>query len=305
MPMSSRIPAAVAQVRQPGVATTHASGDARFEWRTVLRHRLPLRLMHWINLLCMLVLVGSGLQIFNAHPALYWGPVSTFDAPVFATDVARGADGKARGITSVAGHRFDTTGVLGVSPRADGMRVKRGFPEWATIPGPRSLALGRRWHFFFAWLWVINGACYLAWSLASRHLARDLAMQGRDWRAIPASIVEHLRFRHPVGDEAARYNPLQKLAYLAVIFVLAPLAVLTGLSMSPQMDGVLGWWLQLVGGRQSARTIHFIVMSLFVLFTLVHVLMVVYAGPINEMRSMISGRFRVRYPRTDDGGGDA
>ena len=97
---------------------------------------------------------------------------------------------------------------------------------------------------------------------------------------------------------------MQKLAYLAVIFLLAPLAVLTGLSMSPQMDGVLGWWLQVVGGRQSARTIHFIVMSLFVLFTLVHVLMVVYAGPVNEMRSMISGRFRVRYPRSAEGGRD-
>ena len=280
-----------------------AKTDLRFEWRTVLRHRLPLRVMHWVNLLCMLVLVGSGLQIFNAHPALYWGPVSTFDAPAFSTEAVRGPDGKARGVTTIGGHRFDTTGVLGVSPRADGMRVKRGFPEWATIPGPRSLALGRRWHFFFAWLWVINGACYLLWSLASRHLTRDLAMQRRDWRAIPASIVAHLRFHHPVGDEAARYNPLQKLAYLAVIFVLAPLAVLTGLSMSPQMDSVLGWWLQLVGGRQSARAIHFIVMSLFVLFTVVHVLMVVYAGPINEMRSMISGRFRVRYPQ--DGAGES
>jgi len=271
--------------------------DGHGEWRTVLRHRLPLRLMHWINLLCMLALLGSGLQIFNAHPALYWGPTSTFDDPVFATIAAPGADGKAHGITTIADARFDTTDVLGVSKRADGMRVKRGFPEWATIPGPRSLALGRRWHFFFAWLWVINGACYLLWSLASRHLARDLAMQRRDWRSIPASIVEHLRFHHPVGDEATRYNPLQKLAYLAVIFMLAPLAVLTGLSMSPQMDSLLGWWLQLVGGRQSARTIHFVVMSLFVLFTVVHVLMVVYAGPINEMRSMISGRFRVRYPQ--------
>jgi len=273
--------------------------QARSEWRTVLRHRLPLRLMHWINLLCMLVLVGSGLQIFNAHPALYWGMASNFDSPAFAADAASGPDGKARGITTIGDRRFDTTGVLGVSRNADGMRVKRGFPEWATIPGPRSLALGRRWHFFFAWLWVINGTCYLLWSLASRHLTRDLTMQRRDWREIPKSIVDHLRFRHPVGDDATRYNPLQKLAYLGVIFVLAPLAVLTGLSMSPQMDSVLGWWLQLVGGRQSARAIHFIVMSLFVLFTLVHVLMVVYAGPINELRSMISGRFRVRYPRAD------
>lgn len=273
------------------------------EWRVVLRHRLPLRVMHWINLLCMLALVGSGLQIFNAHPALYWGAASHFDRPLLAMEGARGPDGKGRGITRVGGAAFDTTGVLGVSKASDGHMVRRGFPEWATVPGPRSLALGRRWHFFFAWLWVVNGACYLLWSLASRHLTRDLAMRRRDWRAIPRSIVEHLRYHHPVGEEALRYNPLQKLAYLGVIFALAPLAVLTGLSMSPQMDGVLGWWLDVVGGRQSARTVHFVVMALFVVFVVVHVLMVVYAGPINEMRSMLSGRFRVRWPRADEEGG--
>ena len=275
----------------------------RLEWRTVLRHRAPLRAMHWINLLCMLALVGSGLQVFNAHPALYWGATSHFADPLFATEAVRGADGKARGITRIGDARFDTTGLLGVSARAaDGRNVIRGFPEWATIPGSRSLALGRRWHFFFAWLWVVNGACYLSWSLASRHLSRDLAMQRRDWRDIPRSIADHLRFRHPVGEAATRYNPLQKLAYLGVVFVLAPLAALTGLSMSPQLDSILGGWLALVGGRQSARTLHFIVMALFVLFTVVHVLMVVYAGPVNELRSMLSGRFRVRWPRAREAG---
>lgn len=270
----------------------------------VLRHRWPLRVMHWVNLLCMVVLVGSGLQIFNAHPALYWGAASRFDAPALAIDAVRGPDGRALGITTIGDRPFVTTGVLGVSKRADGLRVKRGFPEWATIPGPRSLAMGRRWHLFFAWLWVVNGACFLLWSLASRHLQRDLAMQGPDWRGIGRSIVDHVRFRHPAGDAATRYNPLQKLAYLGVIFVLAPLAVLTGLTMSPQMDTILGPWLQLIGGRQSARALHFIVMALFVLFTVVHVLMVVYAGPINEMRSMITGRFRVRRGGTAQGSAD-
>jgi thiosulfate reductase cytochrome b subunit len=234
-----------------------------YEWRTVLRHRAPLRWMHWINLACMLALLGSGLQVFNAHPALYWGQAADFARPL----------------------------------------LKLGdFPAWATIPGYQSLALGRRWHFFFAWLWVANGVCYLAWSIARRHLQDELAMHGRDWRAIPRSIVDHLRFRHPVGEAALRYNPLQKLAYLGVVFVLAPLAILTGLSMSPQMDTLLGWWLQLVGGRQSARSLHFAAMSLFVLFAAVHVLMVVYAGPLNEMRSMLSGRFRARWPAGGEAG---
>ena len=261
--------------------------------------------MHWINLACMLALVGSGLQIFNAHAALYWGEASNFDKPLFATELVRDANGKGRGITRIGDARFDTTGVLGVSARSlDGMNVRRGFPEWATIPGPKSLALGRRWHFFFGWAWVLNGLCYLGWSLASRHLRDELAMQRRDWRGIPRSIADHLRFRHPHGDAAMRYNPLQKLAYLGVIFVLTPLVILTGLSMSPQLDSLMGGFVQLVGGRQSARTLHFIAMSLFVLFTVVHVLMVVYAGPVNELRSMISGRFRVRYPRTGEGSDD-
>ena len=246
-------------------------GDGRdFEWRTVLRHRALLRWMHWINALCLLVLVGSGLQVLNAHPALYWGPVSDFAHPLVA--------------------------------------FRDGIPGWMTIPGYRSLAMGRRWNFFFAWLWVINAACYLGWSLASRHLRDELALRRVVWRGIGRSIADHLRFRHPVGEAALRYNPLQKLAYLGVVFVLAPLAILTGLSMSPQMDSVLGGWLQLIDGRQSARTLHFPAMALFVLFFVVHVLMVVYAGPVNHLRSMLSGRFRVRWPRgtgeTGEGGDD-
>lgn len=275
-----------------------------YEWRTVLRHRAPLRWMHWINLACLLALVGSGLQIFNAHPALYWGAASDFEHPLLAITAVRGADGRGRGVTVVGRVAFDTTGVLGVSADADGRMVRRGFPGWATIPGTRSLALGRRWHFFFAWLWAINGACYLGWLLASGHLRRELAMRREDWRGIGRSIADHLRFRHPVGEAALRYNPLQKLAYLGVVLGLAPLALLTGLSMSPQLDSLLGGWLALVGGRQSARTLHFVVMALLVLFTVVHVLMVVYAGPVNALRSMLSGRFRIRWPRAPEAGHD-
>jgi len=280
----------------PAAHTGLAGGSAVS--RTVLRHRWPLRLMHWINLACMLAMVGSGLQILNAHPALYWGEASHFDTPL-ASARAVTRDGELRGVTQVGGARFDTTGLIGVADNPQGRPVRAVAPSWAMIPGYRSLAAGRRWHFFFAWLWVINGACYLAWSLASRHLQRDLAMQGRDWRGIGRSIADHLRFRHPHGEEALRYNPLQKLAYLGIVFVVTPLIVLTGLSMSPQLDSVMGWFIELVGGRQSARTLHFVAMALFVLFAVVHVLMVFYAGFLNEMRSMITGRFRVREARQE------
>ena len=270
----------------------------RFVIRTIVRHRWPLRLMHWLNLACMLAMVGSGLQILNAHPALYWGDTSHFGTPLLAAQAMR-ENGQLRGVTRIGSATFDTTGVLGVSDDAQGAPTSAVVPGWAMIPSWRDLAAGRHWHFFFAWLWVINGVVYLAWSLASRHLSRDLTMQRRDWRGIGHSILDHLRFRHPEGEAAARYNPLQKLAYLIVIFVLAPLIILTGLAMSPQMDTAMGWFLALVGGRQSARTLHFTAMSLFVLFAVVHVLMVIYAGPINEMRSMITGRFRVRYPAAE------
>ena len=153
--------------------------------------------------------------------------------------------------------------------------------------------MGRRWHFFFAWVFVINGLCYLAYSIAGRHLSRDLAPTSADLRSIGASIVDHLRFKHPTGEAAKRYNVLQKLAYLIVIFILLPLIVLMGMAMSPWLDSLWPGWVDIFGGRQSARTIHFIVAWLLVAFVLVHVFEVIVSGLWNHLRSMITGRFRI------------
>ena len=261
------------------------------EW--VGRHRVPVRLAHWVNVACLFVLLLSGLQIFNAHPALYWGDISTFDKPALALQAQSGADGTLRGVTVIGAHRFDTTGVLGVTRNLAGKTVPRGFPTWATIPGAKDLAQGRRWHFFFAWVFVLNGIAYLLWSWRSRHLARDLAPTGAELRGIGASIREHLRFRHPTGEAATRYNVLQKLAYLAVILLVLPGIVLMGLAMSPTMDSVLGWLVDLVGGRQSARTWHFVLAVALVAFVVVHLVMVVVSGPVNQVRAMITGRYRI------------
>jgi thiosulfate reductase cytochrome b subunit len=200
-----------------------------------------------------------------------------------------------RGVTTVAGHRFDTTGVLGMSPGSDHTLIPRGFPMWATLPGFQDLAVGRRWHFALAWLFVINGAAYLGFGLANRHFTRDLAPT-RDQlkpRHIAMDIWDHMRLKHPRGEAAKSYNVLQKFAYLAVIFVLLPAMVLTGLTMSPGFDAFFPWLLDLFGGRQSARTIHFISANLIVLFVLVHVVEVLLAGVVNEIRSMITGRYVV------------
>jgi thiosulfate reductase cytochrome b subunit len=260
---------------------------------SIYRHRLPVRIMHWINVVCMFVMVGSGLSIFNAHPHLYWGQQSTFARPAFEIVAVRGADNQYHGATRIGGHQFGTDGVLGVSKGADGKPHPRAFPAWATLPGPQSLALGRQWHFTFAWIFAINGALYLLWTFASRHFSRDLAPTGPDWRGFFRSVIDHVKFKHPQGEEATRYNILQKLAYLVVILILGPGIVLMGLAMSPHMDSVLGWLVNLVGGRQSARTIHFIIAMGFIAFFLIHVFEVLISGVWNQVRSMITGRYVV------------
>lgn len=262
---------------------------------SVLRHRWPVRLMHWINLVCLTVLLGSGLQIFNASPSLSWGQWSDPARQWLAFDAYQAADGSVHGVTQIGRHRFDTTGVLGLS-YVDGQPVARAFPRWATLPGPQWLAMGRRWHFFFGWLFVINGLCYLFYGLASGHLRRDLLPTRQDWHGLGRSLRQHLRFARIHGEEALRYNVLQKLSYLLVVFGFGIAIVLLGLLMSPRMDAVLAPLLELVGGRQSARTLHFLVAFGFLAFVLVHVLMVLVSGPTNLLRSMLSGRYQVDAP---------
>ena len=261
--------------------------------RLVYRHRWPVRVMHWINVICLCVLLGSGLQIFNAHPALYWGERSDPGKAILALEGGVDAHGSPQGVTRIGRHTFETTGVLGAS-KVDGEWTSRGFPAWATVPGPGWLAMGRRWHFFFAWLFVVNGIAYVGWSIATRHLSRDLVPTRGDWRGIGRSIVDHLRLRHPEGDEALRYNVLQRLAYLVVIFAFGGGIVLMGLAMSPRMDAVLHGLVDLVGGRQSARTIHFVIAMGFVAFVVIHVTEVFLSGPLNQLRGMVTGWYRVR-----------
>ena len=266
------------------------------EQTTVLvpRHSLMTRLTHWINAICLGVLLLSGLQIFNAWPNLYWGQVGADGDHAFLSIGASHGQGALQGVLRVGDATIPTTGVLGVSS-VDGQAVERAFPAWLTLPSFQDLAEGRRWHFFFAWCFVVNGAAYLAYSLLSGHLRRDLVparaqlAPGHLWH----EIVAHARLRFPKGEEARRYNVLQKLSYLGVAVVLLPVMVLTGLTMSPGMNAVAPFLLDLFGGRQSARAIHFITASLLVLFVLVHLAMVLLSGVWNNLRSMITGRYAI------------
>ncbi|MEP7186469.1 MAG: cytochrome b/b6 domain-containing protein [Rhodanobacter sp.] len=261
--------------------------------RLVFRHAWPIRLMHWVNVIALSLMFFSGMQIFNAHPSLSWGNRSDPGKELLALTARQDQAGNLIGITRIGKHEFNTTGVLGVSNNGSGSPTVRGFPSWMTVPGPGWLSMGRRWHFFFAWVFVLNGLCYLGYSLARKHLQRDLWPTRADWRGIGQSIADHVRFKHPHGEEALRYNILQKLAYLIVFFVFGGGIVLMGLAMSPRMDAVLSPMVELVGGRQSARTIHFIIAWAFVAFVAIHLFEVLISGVFNQLRGMTTGNFKI------------
>ena len=233
--------------------------------RIAYRHRLPTRLWHWVNALTVFIMLMSGLMIFNAHPHLYWGKYgANFDHPWLSFH-------------------------------------GRPFPGWATIPSTYNLAAARRWHLAFAWLLVPGLILFLLTSIFNRHAQNDLRPTRDEVRVshIWHDIREHAQLRFPTGDAALKYNILQKFSYLAVIFLFLPLMVLTGLAMSPAMDAAWPWLVDLFGGRQSVRSIHFISAMAILAFIIVHLVMVVLAGPINEIGSMITGRFRIPPERSD------
>ena len=221
--------------------------------RVIKRQKLATRLTHWVWAICLFFLLLSGLQIFNAHPGLYWGHQTgfTYDNALWEIE---------------------------------------GFPAWMTIPSTQDLATGRVIHFFFAWILIATLVVWLIASLRNRHLKKDLLPTSHDAKNFLPDIRDHLKLKLV---HAVRYSPLQKLAYGGVLFVLFPLIILTGLCMSPGMNAVLPWLPELFGGRQSTRTVHFIVMALLVGFFVVHMAMIVLAGPLNELRSIITGRYRL------------
>jgi len=258
----------------------------------VYRHNRITRATHWTNALGLMILLMSGLMIFNAHPKLYWGHTSEPDK-AFLVIGAYERGGDPRGYVEVLGQRFDSTGVLGVQQTADGSR-QRAFPSWLTLPGYYSLATARRWHFFFGWFFTINGLLYMAYNLAVGHL-RKFLFTPRDAGQVPAMIGYYLKLRKN-SPQDGEYNPLQKMAYTSVLVMLAPLILLSGMAMSPQLDVAFNWLPAIFGGRQSARTIHFILAFGILFFVFGHVFMVITQGFLNNMRSMITGWYKEKLP---------
>lgn len=215
------------------------------------RHAFVTRVWHWVNLASVVILFMSGLNISNAHRYLYWGD-------------------------------------WGFSPDQAWLAVPR-FPGWMTIPDYYSLAIARDWHVLFAWVFALNLTLYMVVSLANGHFVRDLFTRVSEWRIanIRADIAAHLRLQF--DHAGAKFNFLQKIAYSKVIFLLLPLMIFTGMAISPGMNAATPWLLDIFGGRQSARSIHFLCAWALMAFLLIHVALVLLSSPAQQLRDMITG----------------
>ncbi|MBA4760459.1 cytochrome b/b6 domain-containing protein [Sphingomonas sp.] len=229
----------------------------------IRRHTLATRLWHWTTAVSVIILLGSGLMILNAHGQLYWGEYgANFDQPWFKLIWF-----------------FDTARV----------------PGWLTIPSSYNLALARRWHLFFALVLGFALLAYMIVSLINRHFQNDLRIRRSELSRghLIADFKSHLALQFHDPENPRAYNIFQKISYAGVIFVLLPLVIFTGLAMSPGMNAAWPWLLDIFGGRQSARSVHFIVAMLLAGFIIVHLALVILAGPLNEVRSMLTGKWRV------------
>jgi len=224
------------------------------------RHPAIVRVTHWLITLSFLALLLTGVEILISHPRFYWGEIGNVNTrPLFTLPIPSSRD------TVPTGYGY-------VLPDQNG---------WS-----------RYLHFEVAWVAVLTGLLYLAFGFSKGHFRRNLFPSPSDLAptSLATDIARHLRFVRPTDDEAWSYNVLQRLSYLLVIFVLFPLVIWTGLAMSPAIEGMFPALVTVLGGRQSARTIHFFVTIFLVVFLLIHVLMVYLAGFRKRVGAMIVGR---------------
>jgi thiosulfate reductase cytochrome b subunit len=224
------------------------------------RHSALVRITHWIATLCFIALLVSGIEVLISHPRFYWGETgSVLTQPLFRLPIP-------------SSRALVPTGYGYVLPDQNG---------WS-----------RALHFQAAWLLVLTGSLYLISGFFTGHLRKNMLPGKADlsWRVLSTSIADHLRFKRPSEAEASSYNVVQRLVYLFVIFVLFPLVIWTGLAMSLAFVSAFPATVTLLGGQQSARTIHFFVSLSLIMFLLVHIVMVWFAGFRSRMRAMIIGR---------------
>jgi thiosulfate reductase cytochrome b subunit len=256
--------------------------------KRVYRHSIVARTTHWLWTLAMLVLVMSGLQIFNAAPYLDASDKSNPARRVLSFDAGK----TAVGTVTLFGHTFTTTHVLGYTDDGQGGEEARAFPGAVTLPATQDLADGRVWHLFFGWVLALSLIAYLIAGAVRKDL-RELILRPSDLpKLLPMQLYYfHLRKEPPPHGT---YNPLQKAAYTVVLFGFIPLIILTGLALSPGIDAISGPLVWLLGGRQFARTWHFTLMAILIGYFCTHMVLVFSTGPWNNIKSMITGWYRLK-----------
>jgi thiosulfate reductase cytochrome b subunit len=257
----------------------------------VYRHGIAERITHWTWALALLVLVMSGLQIFNAAPYLDASDKSNPQRRVLAFSGDE-RNGHPIGTTTIFGHQFTTTHLLGFTDDGMGSESPRAFPAWLTLPGPQDLADGRVWHLFFAWVLLLAFIVYLI-TAGLRGTLRELIVRPSDLPKLWPMQAYYLRLRRDPPPHGT-YNPLQKVTYTVVLFVMFPLFIVTGLALSPGIDAAVPWLTTILGGRQFARTWHFTLMVLMIGYFGTHMFFVITTGFWNNMRSMITGWYTLK-----------
>ncbi|HEX3879754.1 MAG TPA: cytochrome b/b6 domain-containing protein [Bryobacteraceae bacterium] len=254
--------------RGPSQLPTDASVPSRLlVTKLAPRHTALVRLTHWVTTLCFFALLLTGIEIVISHPRFYWGETGTvMTTPLFQLPIP-------------SSRKLVPTGYGYV------LRDQNGW--------------SRALHFEAAWIAVLTGLLYVISGLLTRHFRRDLVPSKRDlaWRGLSILFANPFRFKRPSAADASSYNGLQRLTYLFVIFVLFPLVIWSGLAMSLGFDAAFPWSVTLLGGRQSARTIHFFLSLALALFLFVHILMVWLAGFRSRTAAMITGRTSTRKER--------
>ena len=258
----------------------------------ILRHPWPVRLWHWTNALAVTLSLVTGLLIFNIHPRLYWGEDGHAGMPsILSLSVSDPDPKRPRFELQVGGHHWDVTDWMGVIDT-------EGNDQYVLVAAtPADFQFGgtRIWHFMSAWILVTAWLVYALYVAVGGRLARVLwpTREDRSWRNLAYELRQHLLLRRARGEAAKRYNLLQKISYLAVVLVLMPALILSGLTMSNSVTAVFPDLFSLFGGRQSARSVHFIAAALLLGFVVVHLVQVLVAGFFNSMRSMLTGRYAI------------
>jgi thiosulfate reductase cytochrome b subunit len=260
--------------------------------KRVYRHSIVARGTHWLWTIAMLVLVMSGLQIFNAAPYLDASDKSDPARRVLSFDAHKTAGGEPAGTVTVFGHTFTTTHVFGYTDDGQGGQAARAFPGALTLPATQDLADGRVWHLFFAWVLTLSLVIYMI-AAAIRKDLHELILRPSDLPKLWPMQLYYFRLRKEPPPHGT-YNPLQKATYTVVLFVFIPLIVLTGLALSPGFDAMTGPLIWVFGGRQFARTWHFTLMSILIVYFCVHMVLVFSTGPWNNIKSMVTGWYRLR-----------